>query len=377
MNIQGIAPRDDDCTLPTSSEGKLLVACASTVTRLAEVRELIGSGLDWQWILSHAIDYGIAPLLYFHLKNSAEDGNIPSDIKRKLQSRFRQSHVEGINRRIKLKEILLAFASEGISIILLKGAALEALVYKSAGLRPMLDLDLMVMKTDLRAAAAVLRRLGYIPDESYRPEEWYRSHHHHLAPYRSADGTILVELHHHIVFPNAAMKIPATDFWREARQVQVGSVPALVLAPEHLLLTVCIHLSHGACFERSLRSLIDIAEILRVYGEQINWNQLVSDAARYEVARSLYYALWLASSITRVNVPLDILQSLRSEARISWAQDTCLKSLIPRVVFPDFTRLPSWLIRDVIAGLVCPTRRGGLARIFATRLRERFGMAAG
>src|SRR6266567_3088659 len=76
---------------------------------------------------------------------------------------------------------------------------LASLLYSSVALRPMVDLDLLVRATDLDRADDNLRRLGYVVDESYQSQEWYKERHHHLAPYMAPDRFLTVELHHHVV----------------------------------------------------------------------------------------------------------------------------------------------------------------------------------
>jgi len=107
----------------------------------------------------------------------------------------------------KLEEVLSIFSRAGIPGIVLKGAALTALVYRRMG-RPMLDLDLLVRKRDLDLAAFILSRLGYLPDESYHSQAWYKDQHHHLAPYTTPDHSLFLELHPHVISPACRAQVP-------------------------------------------------------------------------------------------------------------------------------------------------------------------------
>jgi hypothetical protein len=347
-----------------SAESQLLIACAG-VASPQTIRQLLRSDLDWGWILGRAVDYGTAPAMYCNLKSSAGKQLIATEIMARLRSVYRRSCIDQINASVKLKEILLAFSREGIAVIVLKGAALAELVYRGLGLRTMLDLDLLVRKTDLDLADNVLRQLGYVPDESYRSQEWYREHHHHLAPYVAGDRSLVIEVHHHVVPTVAPVSLAIDDFWQRARPAQLASVSALVLSPQDLLLSICIHLSLRQYFVRTLRDLSDIAATIAAYGAELDWDRLVEEAKAYEAARCLYFSLWLAHSIIGVPLPPRLLKNLKSAAGIGGIRDRCLKLLALRAVFPDLTIVPTWFIADTIRELLRPKLVGGPVKMLS------------
>jgi hypothetical protein len=274
---------------------------------------------------------------------------IATGIMTRLRSLHRRCCVRQINWSAKLREILRAFSREKIPVIVLKGAALAELVYKGFGLRTMLDVDLLIKKTDLDAADEVLRRMGYVPDESYQSEKWYRENHHHLAPYIAPDRSFVLEVHHHIVPKGARINLTIDDFWQRARAAPVSSIPALFPSPQDLLMSICIHLSARRCFVRTLRDLTDIAAIISVYGAGLDWDQLVREANICGAASCLYYSLWLANSVLGAPLPPGLLTSLKSAARIGRTRDSCLKFLALRAVFLDLLNIPDWFIIDVVS----------------------------
>jgi hypothetical protein len=147
-------------------------------------------------------------------------------------------------------------------------------------------------------------------------------------------------------------------------------VPALVLAPEDLILGICVHLAISKRFGKSLRDLADIAAVITAYRDQIRWDGLVRNAIEWDAAGCLYYCLWASQLITGVVVPLEVLKQLGPELRLSLAKDACLKFLIPRAVFPDSTVLKGWLVNDLIGEILCP--QVGISRILIGRLHEYF-----
>ncbi len=354
-----------------SAESRLLIACAGRVASPQKIRQLLRADLEWEWILGRAVDYGTAPAMYCSLKNSAPEQLIGTEIMARLHSLYRRSCVEQINASGKLKEILLAFSRVGIAVIVLKGAALAELVYHGLGLRTMLDLDLLVRKADLDLADDVLRQLGYVPDESYQSREWYREHHHHLAPYVAGDRSLVLEVHHHVVPTVAPVSLAIDDFWQRARPAQIASVPALVLSPQDLLLSICIHLCARQYFVRTLRDLSDIAATIAVYGAELDWDRLVREATTYEASRCLYYSLWLAHCIVEAPLPPRLLNSLKAAAGIGRTRDHCLKFLALRAVFPGLTIIPAGFIGDAIRELLYPKFAGGTVAMLSKWIGQR------
>ena len=73
-------------------------------------------------------------------------------------------------------------------------AAISAqLVYPSAALRTMCDIDVLVGREDLARATAILSGLGYAL-QYYNVEEVDYTQHHHLRPMARPDG-VRVEIH--------------------------------------------------------------------------------------------------------------------------------------------------------------------------------------
>jgi hypothetical protein len=330
----------------------MLLACARANPDADLIRELASKELDWEWIASRADLYSLAPLVYSSLKELGIDKELTSSVAEKLRSTSRRSHAVGIYRALKLQEILAAFSREGISVVLLKGAALAITVYRSVGLRPMFDVDLLVRSNQLERAAGILRNLGYVSDESYATADWYKRHHHHLVPFVASDRSISIELHHHILSPRAEVEVPPDTFWQHAHPVSLGSESALVPAPEHLLISVCLHTALSQCFERTLRDIVDVAEILRRFETAFNWDLVLRDSPRSGAARALYYSLWFAQSTTGAPIPRQILQHLKAKSELTSLEDTCLRFLIPRAVFPDFTVIPPSITGDVIRAIL-------------------------
>jgi hypothetical protein len=290
---------------------------------------------------------------------------VPPDVVRRLDHLYYHQAVRNARLGTKLEAALSAFLRHGVPVIVLKGASLSELVYNNIALRPMKDLDVLVQRRDLDVADRVLRELGYVPDESYRPAEWYRRHHHHLAPYRSGDGSALLELHNQIFPISAGVRVPMEVFWHRARPGGLTAGPALVLAPADLLLHLCVGLSAVEQFLSGLRTLCDVAAVIKRYDKELDWASLLESARSYTLEKHLYYALSLAWSLVAADVPGYVLEELEHTARGRWFDDLTVRSLIRTAVFRyhgDGSAVPERLIAGVLASLLAAkTRRAKVA----------------
>lgn len=362
-----------------SLESRLLLACARTVAEPKEIQELVRFDLDWREILERAVQYEVAPLIYSNLKKAADSNQVPTKTLEQFKGLYYRQAIQNMNLYHKLKEVLVAFSEEGIPVIVLKGAALAELVYQNIALRPMRDLDLLVRKEDLNAADHLLQKLGYFSNALYQTKEWYRDNHHHLAPYIARDRTLVLELHHHILWPTAPVSIPIQDLWQRARPATIASTTTLVFAPEDLLLHVCLHLSCTGEFLGKLRILCDIAETIGRYREEIVWAQLVREAQAYQVGKFLYYPLWLAQGMVKAEIPTGVMKHLKSSFHARTFDDRSLKFITRRAVLmydQEASPIPSWVIYDTCLELLSAKRVSDKIRTVFKRIYQGFVYSA-
>ena len=90
-----------------------------------------------------------------------------------------------------ISKVLAALQDNAIPVIVLKGAALAALVYPNIALRPMRDVDLLIRDDDIWSVDKIILQLGYenirIPVSKIRAI-WGR----HM---KYSNGTISVDVH--------------------------------------------------------------------------------------------------------------------------------------------------------------------------------------
>ncbi|MCX8063175.1 MAG: nucleotidyltransferase family protein, partial [Anaerolineales bacterium] len=113
----------------------------------------------WHTIYRRAERHGIAPLIYWRFHR------VRSSIPQPVFDRFKQTYLTTLGRnRIFLAEldrVVNLLCSEGIKVVLLKGAVFVRSLYEDIGLRPMSDLDILLHKGDIPKAVWILKQNGY------------------------------------------------------------------------------------------------------------------------------------------------------------------------------------------------------------------------
>lgn len=289
----------------------------------------VEDGFDWEYILEQARRNGVSPILYFRLKNQKDPATGGAKFFfEKLEKDYYQNLRRNILMWEEIEPILKSFKEDGIEVILLKGVALAELVYKNLALRPMSDIDLLVKKEELPRIDEKMRKFGYSTEENYRNSLRYSSVDYlnsieylpALPIGREQAGrkkVVSVHFHWHLVnstLPSFmyASKIDIEKIWKEAIPVKISGTETLSLAPHHLLIHLSEHASKPGHSLSRLILLYDIAETIKVYQEELNWELLINEARMFNLNRPLYYSLYLTSRLIGLdNMPANILDELR------------------------------------------------------------------
>jgi putative nucleotidyltransferase-like protein len=261
---------------------------------------------EWDDVVRESVRQGVAPLLYGRLRNGAGRTRMPARASRMLRELAVNSTFKSLGLYSELGVVLGALRSNGIEVIVLKGAHLASVVYGDRAARPMRDVDLLVRKSDLGLAEATLFDLGY----SRHPEkDADYSRCQHLQPVVRPGG-LPIEIHWTIVSPTEPIDIDLDGLWERAHLVRIADVDVKVLSPEDLLLHLCVHTAFQHQFELGLRACWDILEVSRFFGDRIDWGQLESRARQWGVEKYVYLTLRLATELVGAVIPGWVLTAL-------------------------------------------------------------------
>jgi Uncharacterised nucleotidyltransferase len=261
---------------------------------------------EWDQVIRESLRQGVLPLLYQRLGNASIRSLVPNRVIQTLRELAVHSSVKSLRVRRELGETLRALRAEGIPVIVLKGGYLASIVYGDHAARPMRDLDLLVMRRDLERAEAALLELGY---SRHPNKEGDYSECEHLQPLIGRHG-VPIEIHWTIASPTEPIHIDVNGLWERAQAARIADVDVNALAPEDLLLHLCVHTSLTHQLELGLRACWDILEVARHFGEAIDWEHVRQRASEWRVEKYVYMTLRLAAELLGASIPDRVLTTL-------------------------------------------------------------------
>jgi hypothetical protein len=264
------------------------------------------SSSDWDVLIEDSGRYGLAPLLYHHLRTLHSDIPIPANVMERLRHIYLQSAGRGMHLYHELGKVLRLLRHANIPVIVLKGAHLAELVYGNIALRPMRDVDVLVHKDDLMRVEAVLLGMGYAPAECHR--QIAKDNFNFV--YGLPNQELFVEVHWNFMPSMYRFKIDIDGQWERSKQATIAGVEVSVLCPEDLLLYLCRHTSAWHLFEMGLKPLYDIFETIRYYGKEIDWKQVQLRSEQWGEAKCVYLTFRLARELLGASVPDDLMKAI-------------------------------------------------------------------
>jgi Uncharacterised nucleotidyltransferase len=213
---------------------------------------------------------------------------MPPSILARFRSLFAQNLVLKEQQGYRLAHALGLLNAHAINCMLIKGAALDMLVYSPRPYTTSKDVDLVLRVRREELSDAGRQAIATVP---YGIEYDYYGHH---------DLTI-----------NGILPVDFDRIWAEARLADYRGQPVWLMCPEDLLIAACIN----ACRHRFLRlkHLCDIAEIIRSF-PSLNWEDIIEKAQAQACGNIVYLALRVTQQTLGCQIPASILDDLKVHA---------------------------------------------------------------
>lgn len=304
-----------------TEEDRLLLSCLRTETDKIDKNKILEakiSGINWGNFLKRAKENSISSLIYSKLNENKHDFlTTPAKIFQELKKDYYLNAARNALIFEELGRILNTLGQKGPQVIVLKGAALAETVYKNLAFRPMLDIDLLVKKDDLRDLDEQLKKLRYWPSDRDVNDIDLSSSYLTTLDYRSSsENSISLHIHWHFVnstVPNDSLveNIKMENIWRDAIEAKIADVETLVMAPHHLLVHLSEHalrVSHSLC---KMAFFYDIHETINSHKEQLDWDSLISETLEFNLNRMVYLSLHFTSEYLGTKIPKYVFSSLK------------------------------------------------------------------
>ncbi|HEY5188584.1 MAG TPA: nucleotidyltransferase family protein [Solirubrobacteraceae bacterium] len=286
-----------------SPEYRLLTAAATPDPPWPDA---VASSVDWSRVLELARHHRLEALLHWHLDRA--ELTAPDFAQEKLHSQRERTVTGELGARRQLQEVSAVLAAAAIRPVALKGAALLESAYLTPGLRPMVDLDLLVDEAQLDTAVGALTASGYHPHPALRTPTTSAGaeRHHHHDPLVRQDRWLTVELHR---TAGPALSARASDELA-GRALPSQRGPHLIPTPGDHILVLAAHFTTDRELgsQTALGQLADLAHVIA--HADVAWPALVDAATRWGVAGRAYTALYAVGELGLAEVPAEVLAGL-------------------------------------------------------------------
>jgi hypothetical protein len=275
------------------------------------------SPAEWDLLLYKAQAEGVAPLLFWALSSSGKISSCPQSIGSSLRAMYFSVKMNNGEIIKELETLTRLFDRARIPVVALKGVCFALTIYADIGLRPMVDLDLLVPASNLSEAVQIAKSSGYmeaIPEASPGLRDLLN---HEVCLRKTEAPFTTLELHHSLVADKSfTYAVPVDWFWGQTIPMVSMSSETMItnlhmLTPTAQVLFASAHamLQHGGR-NTSLRWYHDLDRLIRVYGERIDWNLLLSQARAFEWSSAASAALAQTIAFFDTPVPQNVLDDL-------------------------------------------------------------------
>lgn len=256
---------------------------------------------DWDYLFQGALKHGVFPSLYRRLADICPEA-VPPQVLADWQRLYKIHARSNLRRITELFKVLALLESQGILAIPLKGPVLAKVAYGDSALRQFYDFDLLVRPQDMLAVKEALMAAGYSPLDRFTPKQ--ERLHLKRAYELSFVHPKLTELDIHWRFPDfLGGGLNADTACARKIQVSLEGKPVYSLAPEDMLLFLCLHGGFDAWLTLSMVS--DVARLVQCQ-ETWDWTGLMSRADRLGMRRRLLLGLFLAKELLEAPVPAQV-----------------------------------------------------------------------
>ncbi len=223
---------------------------------------------DWKYFATLANSHGVAALVYNNLGKLDFLKFVPGATADFLRNALLVSLSRNTRNATMMGEVLQVLNKESIKTVLLKGMALEQMVYENRGLRQMSDVDVLVEEKDSLRAFKALIKNGYVPlpQKSLLHKLIILHKGKHLPSLIKNEFS--VELHNDLF--GAGKNVLTKMLFENSSETELSGMKVFIPQPQILFLYLVKHLYlHELNNESQLRLYADLAVLINRYWDEI------------------------------------------------------------------------------------------------------------
>jgi hypothetical protein len=290
---------------------------------------------EWSLLVRQARNAGVLARLQVQLEARGALQEVPSAARNHLEAARRIADKQIQSARWEIARIREALEGSGIPVVLLKGAAYLAAGLPPASGRMFADIDIMVPEAALEQVEKRLMLHGWMAEKLHPYDQrYYRQWMHELPPLRHCRRGTVIDVHHSILPRTSRYALDSRLLHEAAVGLDDGS-GLRTLAPADMVLHSVVHLFCDGEFDRGLRDLCDIDDLIEHFSvDQAFPAQLSNRAVELGIARPLYYALYWRERLLGKPVPADLQPAMKAGVPAR-ALEALMNALLERAMLPS------------------------------------------
>jgi hypothetical protein len=302
--------------------------------------------LDWEPLIQIAVLQRVAPLLYRSVKGRQV---VPEALERSLENTYLATAKRNLFLYHELQNVLRRLNEAGVPVIMLKGAALTETLYQNIALRPMRDLDLLVLPTDAARTVALLEAAGYRRETEPHPGVSL-AYENEVALYKPSLESYLLEVHWSLFDSPYYQQMAMDWFWESTQIVDTPSGQLRILGPEAQVVHLCGHMVLHHAQESNLLWMHDLALFIHAHEGDIDWALLLEKTQEFQLVLSVGLTLERLSLQWQVPIPAPVLETLQAmdispEELQAFAAQTAVFRPVAQRFWSDLSQMPTWCKR--------------------------------
>jgi hypothetical protein len=307
---------------------------------LEKAQAIIDSCLNWDSFVSLSIKHGTAAIIF---KNLVKLDNIPRIIADKFRNIYNNSLRSNIIMVTELDRLINGLNKDGMEVVALKGSTASEKIFGDIALYPSCDIDILVRVEDIERVRKFLEAEGYeLNDKGFDEfRDFFIKELYHIS---LSNGRFTVEPHWDLFF--RYFKTPSEFWWDERITVSSGGRQYRFLSPEKNVLYASFRLfSKGFS---NFRFLVLIAEIIRYYKNDLDWEKLFHYATEYKFNNVLRLTMKMCHELLDSSIPKEYSKTRRLRTKVLFR--LALRTIFREEDVHPLTKLAFSFLRDDLTG---------------------------
>lgn len=251
--------------------------------------------IHWDAVCRTARQQGVSPLVYANAVQAQKKGlEIPPNAFASLKKDYIRNVFVKKGTAETLEKAITFLAQKGIDLMLVKGAALDLLVYDRPWYTVMGDVDLVLKVEKSQLFHSELEEIQGFFDAINNHKDSHRVHFEYDF------------YEHHDVTMNGMLSIDPERIWRDAVQVRFKEQNVWVMSKEDMLTAGAVNSCRKRFFR--LKSILDISSMVGKFSD-LDWDAFTNKTRDYGCQTIVFTALTVARMAVGCSIPSGALEN--------------------------------------------------------------------